>query len=88
MQTNNTDCENTAFCNKLLSKLRTIEEKCDKILDELAILEKLIVPSTSNVDTLISSMRKSASDLLEQSIRHREFVERQTESPFMSIERR
>ena len=88
MQENNANCKNTAFCNKLSSKLRTIEEKCDKILDELSILEKLIIPSTSNVDTLISSMRKCASDLLDQSIKHREYVERQTESPFMTIERR
>ncbi len=88
MLKNDTDCRNTAFCNKLSSKLRTIEEKCDKILDELAILQKLIIPSTNDVDVLVSSMRKSANDLLEQSIKHREYVELHTKSSLMTIKRR
>lgn len=88
MQTNNTDCKNTAFCGSLLYRLQIIEEKCDKIIYELSLVERLIIPSTTDVDALISSMRKSANDLLEQSIEHRNYVERCTDGSPMHLKRR
>lgn len=80
-------CKNTESCNKLLLKLQTIEEKCDKIIDGLSFLEELI-SSPSDMDGLILSMKRCADELLEQSIEYRKSVANNTGSSFMRVERR
>lgn len=56
-------------CRVLVIRLKSIEDKCDRIL--LAI-EKLSVP---DIDQLLLSIKDCAEDMLEQSIRHRKYIE-------------
>lgn len=88
MLKNNTDCKNAALCIKLMPKLQSIEEKCDRILYELSLIEKMIASSENDdVDSLIASLRECACDMLKQSIEHREYVERCTDTPLMYMKR-
>ncbi len=66
---NNTTCGNDMPCRVLVIRLKSIEDKCDRIL--LAI-EKLSVP---DIDQLLLSIKDCAEDMLEQSIRHRKYIE-------------
>lgn len=72
---NNTYCVNRLLCGNLLSKLRELETKCDRIIVELSEVRKLIVSSPPDIDTLIDSIESSAKEMHKQSIRHREYVE-------------
>lgn len=70
-------------CRILVIRLKSIEDKCDRIL--LAI-GKLSVP---DIDQLLLSIKDCAEDMLEQSIRHRKYVEKEIGSlPVMRIYRK
>lgn len=57
-----------------VTKLNSIESKCNRIILELSEVKDL-VSSKPSVDRLIESLEQSANDLYEQSVRQREFVE-------------
>lgn len=67
---------NNYLCNVLLSELRKLETKCDLIAAEVAEVKNLIAILPPDVGTLISSIERSAKEMHEQSIMHREYVER------------
>lgn len=73
---NSANSINRYLCNVLLSELRTLETKCDRIAAEVAEVKNLIVLLPPDVGTLISSIERSAKEMHEQSIMHREYVER------------
>jgi len=69
-------CVNRHFCSSLLSKLQTLENKCDRITTDLSEVKKLIVTLPPDVNALIDTIERSAREMHEQSIVHREYVER------------
>lgn len=72
---NSTYCANHLLCANLLSELQKIETKCDRITVELSEVKKMIASFPPDIGTLIDSIECSAKEMLEQSIKHREYVE-------------
>lgn len=72
----NTYSINRILCSRLLSKLQIVETKCDRITIELSEVKKLIASLPPGIGTLLDSIERCANELHEQSIQHREFVER------------
>ena len=72
---NSTYCINRHLCSILLSELRTLETKCDRITAEVSEVKEMIASLPPDVGT-ISSIERSAKAMHEQSIMHREYVER------------
>lgn len=72
---NSIHCINRHLYNVLLSELRTLETKCNRITAEVSEVKNdcLIAP---DIGTLISSIERSAKEMHEQSIMHRKYVER------------
>lgn len=83
-------CINRHLCSSLLSKLQTLEKKCDRITTDLSEVKKLIVTLPPDVDALINTIERSAKEMHEQSIMHREYVERciNGEGPLIHLIRR
>lgn len=70
-------CINQHLCCNLLSKLQTLENKCDRISLQLSEVKNLITSlPPSEVDTLIDSIERTAQEMYEQSVVHRKYVER------------
>lgn len=77
MNKKNRECRvNRHLCSHLLSKLQTLERKCDRITTDLSEVKKLIATLPSDVVALIDTIERSAKEMHEQSIMHREYVER------------
>lgn len=63
------------YCNLLL-KLRTLENKCDRINLQLSEVKNLITSlPPREIDTLIDSVERIAQEMYEQSVIHRKYVE-------------
>lgn len=73
---NSEKCLNRHLCRILLSELRTLETKCNRITAEVSEVKKMVALLPSDMGTLISSIERSAKEMHEQSIMHREYVER------------
>lgn len=71
-----TKCINRHLCRLLLAELQVLERKCDRIALDLSEVKEMITTLPENVDLLIDSIESSAREMHEQSIRHREYVER------------
>lgn len=67
---------NRVLCSRLLLKLQIVENKCDRITSELSEVKALIVSLPPGIGTLLDSIERCANELHEQSIQHREYVER------------
>lgn len=76
IEKNDTICINKKICRHLFAELQILENKCDRITLDLSEVKKMIVALPPNVDILIDSIETSAINMHEQSIRHREYVER------------
>lgn len=72
---NNTYCVNRYLCSNLLSKLQTLEVKCDRITAELSEVKNMIESLPPDVGSLIDSINHSAKEMHEQSVMHRRYVE-------------
>lgn len=72
---NSTNRINQILCSRLLLKLQTVENKCDRITIEISEVKQLITSFPPDVGSLIDSIERSAKDMHDQSIRHREYVE-------------
>ncbi len=68
-------CINHCLCSNLLPKLKTLELKCNRIVEELSKVKHLIASFPPGVDTLIDSIKCLAEDLYNQSVAHRKYVE-------------
>ena len=81
---------NRHLCSNLLSKLQTLENKCDRITTDLSEVKKLFVAMPPDVSALIDMIERSAKEMHEQSIIHREYVERciNSEEPRIHLMRR
>ena len=73
---NSIHCINRHLYNVLLSELRTLETKCNRITAEVSEVKKMIALLPPDIGTLISSIERSAKEMHEQSIMHRKYVER------------
>ena len=73
---NYVNCIDEHLCNALLVELRTLETKCDRVIVELSEVKKKIALLPSEIGSLVSSIERSALEMHEQSIMHREYVER------------
>ena len=73
---NKTHCTNRHFCNVLLSELRVLETECSLIAAEVLEVKNMITSLPPDVGTLIGVIERSAKEMHEQSITHREYVER------------
>lgn len=65
---NNANCINKRLCNVLLSELRTLETKCDRITFEVSAVKEMIASLPPDIGTIISSIERSAKEMHEQSI--------------------
>lgn len=72
---NNTYCVNRYLCSNLLSKLQTLEVKCDRITAELSEVKNMIETLPPDVGSLIDSIERSAKEMHDQSVMHRRYVE-------------
>ena len=59
-----------------MPQLKVIETTCDRITMELSEVKELITSLPPGMGALIDSIGQSAKEMHEQSIRHREYVER------------
>lgn len=73
---NSANSINKHLCNVLLSELRTLETKCDRIMIEVSEVKEMIASLPPDIGTIIGSIERSAKEMHEQSIMHREYVER------------
>lgn len=73
---NSANSINRHLCNVLLCELRTLETKCDRITAEVAEVKKMIALLPPDIGVIINSIERSAKEMHEQSIMHREYVER------------
>lgn len=82
-------CINQYLCCNLLSKLQTLENKCDRISLQLSEVKNLITSlPPSEVDTLIDSIERTAQEMYEQSVIHRKYVEQCLDGNNLHIIRR
>lgn len=73
---NNSNYLNAHIYRALLLELRKLEAKCDLITVEVSEVKRMISSLPPNADTLINLIERAANDMHEQSIKHREYVER------------
>ncbi len=59
---NNANCINKRLCNVLLSELRTLETKCDRITFEVSAVKEMIASLPPDIGTIISSIERSANN--------------------------
>lgn len=72
---NSANCINRHVYNRLLLRLRNLEDKFELLSAEIAEIKRLVAPQPSSIDSLLDSLQRSAREMHEQSIRHREYVE-------------